>query len=82
MKSTFKNAWVTPQKQLVLFYLFNQTCSNINALPLFLQIVQLVLGIVAVVLAIVNIILSTDNRGIYLAMIASGIWTGCMVRCC
>jgi len=68
------------RKHLVFFCLFNLSCFYINVLPLFLQIVQLVLGIFAVALAIVNIFLFTDEHGNYFAMIASGIWTGILVR--
>jgi len=41
-----------------------------------------VLGIVAIVLAIVNIVFAAIGHGNFFAMIASGIWTGIMVRCC
>jgi len=44
--------------------------------------VQVVLGIVAVVIAIVNVVFAAIGLGNFFAMIASGIWTGLIVRCC
>jgi len=47
---------------------------------LFRQIAQLALGIIAIVLAIVNIVLDTVGNGYSFSLVASGVWTGVMVR--
>jgi len=71
-----------PQNQFVHFHQFTLSCFHLDVLLLFQQIIQLVLGIVAIVLAIVNMLFFAAGLGNFFAMIASGIWTGCMVRCC